>query len=281
MHTDHKVCLHSKSPALTESCTAAPHLSGHTAHLEHSWSTAGAQLARYCQRMAGRVTWTMLFIFAAVSGSPVLHSVLVVQAGQNASLTCNLTSGWLTWLLLQSDQQLLPLLTVQRSNLGGLSTENHSHNTRISIDGALKGGEVSLIIQDVQEVDAGVYFCIGRGSGNVQVSRGTLLSVKGVNGTSSADTVRQPCLSLEICVILASLLFCFICIFGFCLWSGKLSVCCCRGEAAQQITEGESLHYSSLKHSDKPRPTGRGGTGLVNKQEVTYSTVMTCRNLNG
>ncbi|KAI9536818.1 hypothetical protein NQZ68_031127 [Dissostichus eleginoides] len=40
-----------------------------------------------------------------------------------------------------------------------------------------------------------------------------------------------------------------------------------------------SMHYSSLKHADKPRPTGQGGSGLA-EENVIYSAVFSRKNLN-
>ncbi|KAK5936357.1 hypothetical protein CgunFtcFv8_027793 [Champsocephalus gunnari] len=59
---------------------------------------------------------------------------------------------------------------------------------------------------------------------------------------------------------------------------GKLAVrCCC--PTSQKVTEEVSMHYSSLKHAEKPRPTGQGGSGLA-KENVIYSAVFSRKNLN-
>ncbi|XP_054461594.1 uncharacterized protein LOC129096923 isoform X2 [Anoplopoma fimbria] len=229
--------------------------------------------------MAG-VTWILIFICVAgghlSSASPVLRSTLVVPAGQNVSLTCNLTSSPpITWFLLRSDQ-LLPLLTVSETKLKDLTVNFHTADKH-RFDN--KGDPVHLEIQQVEEKDAGRYFCTGSCAGAVCVDRGIHLVVDGVDGEST----RLPCWSLGICVLPALLVLCLVFIVGLCCCSGKPDVCCCdpeRCNTAQRVTEqDESLHYSNLKHADKPRPSGRGGTGLV-EDNVTYSAVMSRKNLN-
>ncbi|XP_031734725.1 uncharacterized protein LOC116400801 isoform X2 [Anarrhichthys ocellatus] len=229
--------------------------------------------------MAG-VTRILTFICVAgyhlSSASPVLRSALVVPAGGNVSLACNLTSSSeITWYLLRSDQ-LLPLLTVAPTKLKDVTINFHTaDDRRFNNRGDPEGGPVRLEIQQVEEKDAGLYFCTGRCEGAVCVNRGIHLAVDGVDGEPS----RQPCWSLGICVLPALLVLCLVFIVGLCLRSGKAAVGCCDADTSQRVTEEESLHYSSLKHADKPRPSGRGGTGLV-EDDVTYSAVMSRKNPN-
>lgn len=98
--------------------------------------------------------------------------------GGNASLTCNLTSSTeITWYLLRSDQ-LLPLLTVRQSKLGGHSVAGDAaHMSRLNAEGDV--GNVSLEIVQVEKEDAGLYFCTGRCAGAVCVNRGINLTVTG------------------------------------------------------------------------------------------------------
>ncbi|XP_059206090.1 uncharacterized protein LOC131985069 [Centropristis striata] len=247
--------------------------------------------------MAVCVSWILTFICLAgcplSSASPVLRSALVVPAGHNVSLSCNLTSsGDVTWYLLHQ-QQLLPLLSVTATTLRKRKqkdpktqqrdeikdrvedvTNIHTEDARFSSEGDLEDGTVRLKILQVEQKDAGLYFCTGRCEGKVCVNRGIHLVVDGADGESS----RQPCLSLGICVLPPLLLLCLVFIVGFCLCTGKASVCCCnRVKKRTNQPEEISLHYSSLKHAGKPRPSGRGDTGLVEK-DVTYSAVMTRKN---
>lgn len=107
----------------------------------------------------------------------------MVQAGQDASLTCNLTSSSdITWYHLRSDQ-LLPLLTVRLNKLGGESVDFHiKDDGRISSSGGLENGTVGLDIVQAEETDAGLYFCSGRCAGAaVCVNRGIHLVVDGQN----------------------------------------------------------------------------------------------------
>ncbi|XP_044028514.1 uncharacterized protein LOC122864860 isoform X2 [Siniperca chuatsi] len=193
--------------------------------------------------MAG-VTWILTVLCVAgcylSSASPVLRSARV---GQNVSLTCNLTSSSeITWYRLRSEQ-LLPLLTVKSSKVGEDTVDFHTaNNSRVNNNGDLERGLVGLEILEVEEEDGGLYFCTGRCAGAVCVNRGIHVAV-----------------------------------------DGKPAVCCCnslRSNTSRRVTEDASLHYSSLKHADKPRPSGRGGTGLV-KEEVTYSSVTSCKNQDG
>ncbi|XP_070777988.1 uncharacterized protein [Enoplosus armatus] len=194
--------------------------------------------------MAGLI-WILTVLCVAgchlSSASPVLRSALVVQAGQNVSLTCNLTSSReITWYFLRSDQ-LLPLLTVTPSKVVEDTVVFHAeYVSRINNKGHLKSGLVGLEILEVEERDAGLYFCTGKCAEAVCVDRGIHLAVE-----------------------------------------GRPAVCCCPSVSSirsQRVTE-ESLHYSSLKHADKPRPSGRGGTGLV-EEDVTYSTVTSRKHPN-
>ncbi|KAM6975006.1 uncharacterized protein LKV04_016476 [Tautogolabrus adspersus] len=229
--------------------------------------------------MAG-LTWIITLLCAAAhlsSASPVLRSALVVPPGQNASLSCNLTfSSQITWYLLRSDQ-LQPLLTVTLGKVGGHAVNFHAAaDRRRYIE---EKGSVALMILQVEEEDAGLYFCSGPCEEHVCVSRGIHLAVHGAGGESAG----LPCWTLGICVLPAALVSCFLfIIIGLVLCSGKPAVCSCRCYKSPKVTEDASLHYSSLKHADKPRPSGRGGgrTGLV-KVDVTYSTVASCKNPNG
>lgn len=108
----------------------------------------------------------------------------MVQVGGNASFTCNLTSSVeITWYLLRSDQ-LLPLLTVRPSKLKGHSDSVDSHAadvSRLSAEGDVGKGPVSLEIMEVVQEDAGLYFCTSRCAGPVCVNQGIYLTVTGEN----------------------------------------------------------------------------------------------------
>ncbi|XP_040908754.1 uncharacterized protein LOC121191600 [Toxotes jaculatrix] len=231
--------------------------------------------------MAG-LTWILTFLCVTgccqSSASPVLRSARVVQVGQNVTLTCNLTSSaQITWYLLRSDQ-LLPLLTVKPGKLGTDTVDFQSANSsHFNTLGDVERGAVSLEIMEVEEDDAGLYFCTGLCAGLGCVGRGSLLAVNGADGKSARDKMRQPCWGLGICIFTPLFVLISVFSFGLYLCSGKPAVCCCnsgRGESSLRITEDSSLQYSSLRHADKPRPPGQRGLGLV-KEDVTYSTVAT------
>ncbi|XP_029369674.1 uncharacterized protein LOC115050767 [Echeneis naucrates] len=218
------------------------------------------------------------------SASLVLHPTQVSQvsqvsqasqAGQNVTLTCNLTSSMeITWYLLRSDR-MLPLLTASQSRLGeGLVVFHSADRSRIRSRGEVEGGVVLLEIRQVEEQDAGLYFCSGTKSGNVYVNGGILLSVNGADGHS--DRMKRPCWNLGICILPASFVLVLVLVLYLC--SGKPAVCCCltAQSSSCSFTEEVSLHYSSLKH--RPRPSGQPSTGLV-RADVIYSTVIGRRNL--
>ncbi|KAM4538945.1 uncharacterized protein PAE49_019932 [Odontesthes bonariensis] len=237
--------------------------------------------------MAG-LAWILSFLCAAgchlSAPSPVLHSAMVVQTGQNVSLTCNMTSSIeITWYLLRSDQ-LLPLITVRESTfIGGVAASFHTANSHISWTSDPKSGLVSLEILAVEEEDAGLYFCVGQFASSVRVNRGIHLRVNGVDGQCTGNRMGQPCLNLGICVLPAVLALCLAITVGLYQCSDKPVLCCHNPvgrDARLKIAEEESLHYSSLRHPSKPRRSGRVGTGLE-EESVTYSTVISRQNLNG
>lgn len=222
------------------------------------------------------LTWILTFICVAgvhlTSASPVPQPPLVVEAGQNVSLACNLTSASeVTWYLLRSEQ-LLPLMTVQCTKFGVETVDFHTLDiSRFDRVGALESGTVGLQILQVEEEDAGLYFCVGKCSEAAACVSRIQLAVGGVD----EGTAGRPCLHLSVCVLLAVLLLCVVIMFGFYLSSGKPAVCCCgsvQSDMGLKVTEDESLHYSSLKHTDKLRPRGHRGTGSV-EDAVLYSTV--------
>ncbi|XP_043995298.1 uncharacterized protein LOC122844150 isoform X2 [Gambusia affinis] len=229
-----------------------------------------------------------IFMFLSVAGchqsspSHVPHDPLVVVRGQNVSLTCNITSSSdITWYLLSSDR-LLPLLSVSESKLKNKKDIINPYSSRIAWTGDLSSGLIRLEIQAVEEQDAGLYFCSGLCEAKVCVSRGIPLKLNGVDGDAAGRKTRQPCWSLGICVLPGLLGLCSFLMIGLYLCSGKLGLCCCnpRRQHSLRITEDDSLHYSSLRHPDKSRPSVKSRPRLA-EDLVTYSTVTTRKNLNG
>ncbi|KAM7373693.1 hypothetical protein PAMP_008527 [Pampus punctatissimus] len=130
--------------------------------------------------MAG-LKWILFFMCVAGShlseASPVFRTALVVQAGQNISLTCNLTSsGDITWYVLRSDQ-LLHLLTVTWSKLDGAMVTTDSSRIKSKADKENSPGSLEII--EVEEKDAGLYFCSKRCEGTVCFNRGIHLAING------------------------------------------------------------------------------------------------------
>ncbi|KAK5854573.1 hypothetical protein PBY51_004758 [Eleginops maclovinus] len=115
------------------------------------------------------------------STSPVLRSALVVQAGENVSMPCNMTSCTeLTWYLMRSDQ-LLPLLTVAETKLKTVTNTFNAAITRFYRSVEMENGTLTLHILQVEEQDAGLYFCSVRCAGATRVNRGMRLVVGGKN----------------------------------------------------------------------------------------------------
>lgn len=166
---------------------------GASTHTGGSISPAAAVLSVYfprseCSLVLLTVTITRLpsFPSSGVSGSylkaasPFPHSALVVRAGHNVSLSCNLMSCVdITWYILHSDQ-LLPLLSVTLSKVGRDTADFYTTDaSRMESTGSLEGGDISLKILEVEEVDAGLYFCSGHCAGAVSVNEGVRLTVEG------------------------------------------------------------------------------------------------------
>lgn len=85
----------------------------------------------------------------------------------------------ITWYILHSDQ-LLPLLSVTQSKVGRDTADFYTADaSRMESAGSLEGGDVSLKILEVEEVDAGLYFCSGHCAGAVSVNGGVRLTVDG------------------------------------------------------------------------------------------------------
>ncbi|KAF6719121.1 hypothetical protein FQA47_010513 [Oryzias melastigma] len=176
--------------------------------------------------------WVVFLLYAAgcypsSSSSPGPSSLLVIQRGQNVSLSCNLSSSIeITWYLLRSEQ-LLPLLTQRPSKVsGGDTADVHSGNTRLGWAGAVESGQVSLEIKEVEDEDAGLYFCAGRLEASKHVNGGIQLTVSGINGKEPIRDKGQPRWTLRVWVLTALLFLCFVVLVGFCLRSGKPACCC-------------------------------------------------------
>ncbi|KAM9838869.1 uncharacterized protein ACBR49_017541 [Aulostomus maculatus] len=222
------------------------------------------------------IFWFLCFTGSHLSeASPVLRSAKVVPAGGNVSLTCNLTcSEDISWYLVRSDH-MSQLLMISFSKLRDpVVAYGAADRRRINYVASEENRLVLVELSEVQETDAGLYLCLGTCAGIPHVDGVTDVVIEGVDGGSARD--GSPCLSVGVCVLPSVLLACaFLSFTGFYLCSGKPAVCCCdttNGDAPLKVAEDITLHYSSLRHAKKPRPSGQRGTGSVDS-DVTYSTV--------
>ncbi|XP_034017018.1 uncharacterized protein LOC117502116 [Thalassophryne amazonica] len=234
--------------------------------------------------MMAKPKWILTFLCVTVQqlvkALPALHSALEVQVRQNISLVCNLSSSSteITWYRLQLDQ-LLPVVTKTRGKMGDVTTINHGEDEgRFSI--STDSGFVSLEILQVQEVDAGLYFCSGPCEGITCFKRGIHLTVGDVWVEPDKNQSNHTCLTLWICVLAVVVLMGFL---GFFLCSGKPFVCCYRpvgGDSWSKVTENAALQYSSVKCTEKPRPSVQCAPRLAEDvpDRVIYSSVASNRN---
>lgn len=149
------------------------------------WFLCGKPWSRNCE------------LYRAVECTPVTCCVFCDMKEPSAARSPDLCSLLrcckyeITWYLLRSEQ-LLPLLTVKEGKFNGPdTTDHHTNNHRMKCDGTLQTGLVSLEIQEVEEEDAGLYFCIGRFADKMHVNRGIQLTVDG-------KTIRRFCCQLEL-----------------------------------------------------------------------------------
>ncbi|CAB1320965.1 unnamed protein product, partial [Coregonus sp. 'balchen'] len=170
-------------------------------------------------------------------------------AGQNASLPCNLTnSKEIIWFQIRSEE-LVTLLTVTKlSNFLNTPAVNEEDTGHLYTK---ENNSLEIIV--VTEADLGLYYCAGRYDGTIRSGKGIRLTFA---DAEVAERELVSCWTLLACVAPVSALFGTLCVFGLCFWS-------------------VSLHYASLKHTGKARPTAQGVPGLA-QGDVTYATVAQC-----
>ncbi|KAK6327451.1 hypothetical protein J4Q44_G00030960 [Coregonus suidteri] len=217
----------------------------------------------------GKLVYLLIFFYVSglhfLSASPVVH---VVQAGQNASLPCNLTnSKEIIWFQIRSEE-LVTLLTVTKlSNFLNTPAVNEEDTGHLYTK---ENNSLEIIV--VTEADLGLYYCAGRYDGTIRSGKGIRLTFA---DAEVAERELVSCWTLLACVAPVSALFGTLCVFGLCFWSGKTkfwcSTCVNRNSSLKEV----SLHYASLKHTGKARPTAQGVPGLA-QGDVTYATVAQC-----
>ena len=85
----------------------------------------------------------------------------------------------ITWSVLRSNQ-MLPLLTVSWDKMNDRVVDRYTANSsRIKIKADKEGDPVCLEIMEVEQQDAGLYFCSGRCIGAPCFNRGIRLAVDG------------------------------------------------------------------------------------------------------
>ncbi|XP_052328014.1 uncharacterized protein LOC118399323 isoform X3 [Oncorhynchus keta] len=121
----------------------------------------------------GKCVYLLIFFYVPglhfLSASAVVH---LVQAGQNASLSCNLTnSREIIWFQMRSEE-LVTLITVTWNshflNTAEVIKEDTDHfDTK-------ENNSLEIIV--VTEADLGLYYCAGRYNGKVRFGKGIRLT---------------------------------------------------------------------------------------------------------
>ncbi|XP_038822245.1 uncharacterized protein LOC120022426 [Salvelinus namaycush] len=217
----------------------------------------------------GKCVYLIIFFYVSglhfLSASTVVH---FVQAGQNASLSCNLTnSKEIIWFQLLSEE-LVTLITVTRlSRFLNTAAVNEEYTGHFDTK---ENNSLEIIV--VTEADLGLYYCAGRYDGTVRFGKGIRLTFA---DAEVAERELVSCWTLLACVAPVSVLFGTLCLFGLCFQSGK-SKCLCNTCVNRKSSLKEvDLHYASLKHIGNARPTAQGVPGLA-EGDVTYATVAQC-----
>ncbi|XP_029587658.1 uncharacterized protein LOC115173571 [Salmo trutta] len=197
--------------------------------------------------------------------SPVVH---FVQAGQNASLSCNLTnSKEIIWFQMRSEE-LVTLLTVTKHshflNTPAVKEEFMGHfDTK-------ENNSLEIIV--VTEAHLGLYYCAGRYDGTMRFGKGIRLTFA---DAEVAERELVSCWTLLACIAPVSVLFSALCVFGLCFRSGKTKCLCNTCVDRNSSLKEEGLHYASLKYIGNARPTAQGVPGFA-QGDVTYATVAQC-----
>ncbi|XP_064873815.1 uncharacterized protein LOC115128407 [Oncorhynchus nerka] len=217
----------------------------------------------------GKFVYLLIFFYVSglhfLSASAVVH---FVQAGQNASLSCNLTnSREIIWFQMRSEE-LVTLVTVTRRSRF-LNTAEVIKEVSDHFD-TKESNSLEIIV--VTEADLGLYYCAGRYNGTVRFGKGIRLTF--------ADAEVVSCWTLLACVAPVSVLFGTLCLFGLCFQSGKTTCLCNTCVNRNSSLKEVGLQYGSLKHTGKARPTAQGVQGLaqgvqgLDQEDVTCATLV-------
>ncbi|XP_052328013.1 uncharacterized protein LOC118399323 isoform X2 [Oncorhynchus keta] len=217
----------------------------------------------------GKCVYLLIFFYVPglhfLSASAVVH---LVQAGQNASLSCNLTnSREIIWFQMRSEE-LVTLITVTWNshflNTAEVIKEDTDHfDTK-------ENNSLEIIV--VTEADLGLYYCAGRYNGKVRFGKGIRLTF---TDAEVAERELVSCWTLLACVAPVSVLFSALCLFGLCFRSGKTTCLCNTCVNRNSSLKEVDLQYASLKHIGNARPADQRVPGL-GQGDVTYATVAQC-----
>ncbi|XP_064839788.1 uncharacterized protein LOC135552214 [Oncorhynchus masou masou] len=218
----------------------------------------------------GKCVYLLIFFYVSglhfLSASTVVH---FVQAGQKASLSCNLTnSREIIWFQMRSEE-LVTLITVTRQSRFQNTAEIIYEKDTDQFD-TKENNSLEIIV--VTEADLGLYYCAGRYNGTVQFGKGIRLTF---TDAEVAERELVSCWTLLACVAPVSVLFGTLCLFGLCFRSGK-TTCLCNTRVNRNSSLKEvGLQYASLKRIGKARPADQRVPGLA-QGDVTYATVAQC-----
>ncbi|XP_016309056.1 uncharacterized protein LOC107663360 [Sinocyclocheilus anshuiensis] len=104
-------------------------------------------------------SWIMQIISSDVSEHEV--TLLGVQKGESISLNCNMTNRYeLAWYH-QYSQQLTQLICAKTSSTSGrkLLVRYNQNLSRLTVEADVEINTVTLVISELTESDAGLYFC--------------------------------------------------------------------------------------------------------------------------
>ncbi|XP_072529430.1 uncharacterized protein [Salminus brasiliensis] len=189
-----------------------------------------------------------------------------VQPGGNITLPCNGPANTHTaWYRLSNNEMILVFSAIKGRIDEVIVEEYHlepSHFQTLSVNSS-----VSLVIVDVRESDAGLYYCGGRLEGHyTQFGKAILLDFP---GTEKAEAEIGLCWKLLItatCILALALVLCVSMLLYHLGFQSSFCENCLKENSSLKAVE---LHYASLRHAVKTPQT----VTVPADHSVTYDVV--------